>query len=82
MKTGIIGTGNMGRTLGFLWAERGHQLFFASTDPEKAQSVASVAGGRMKAGTYDEAAGKAFQSFRRGSLLVLGDLVFYSLRDA
>jgi 8-hydroxy-5-deazaflavin:NADPH oxidoreductase len=34
MKIGIIGTGNMGRTLGLLSAEQGHKLFFGSTDPE------------------------------------------------
>jgi predicted dinucleotide-binding enzyme len=27
MKIGIIGSGNMGRSLGILWAEQGHQVF-------------------------------------------------------
>jgi 8-hydroxy-5-deazaflavin:NADPH oxidoreductase len=31
MKIGIIGTGNMERTLGLLWAEQGHQLFAGSS---------------------------------------------------
>ena len=68
MRIGIIGTGNMGRTLGLSWAERGHDLFFGSTDSEKSLSVASMAKGRARGGTYDEAA-------------TFGDLIFYSLRD-
>ena len=30
MKIGIIGSGNMGRSLGILWAELGHQVFFGA----------------------------------------------------
>jgi 8-hydroxy-5-deazaflavin:NADPH oxidoreductase len=69
MRIGIIGTGNMGRTLGLLWAEQGHDLFFGSTDPDKGLSVASMAKGRAQGGTYDDAA-------------AFGDLIFYSLRDS
>lgn len=40
MKIGILGSGNMGRCLGMVWAERGHDLFFGDQDREKAQRVA------------------------------------------
>jgi len=37
MKMGIIGTGNMGRTVWLPGAAQGHQMFFGSADREKAQ---------------------------------------------
>jgi mannose-6-phosphate isomerase-like protein (cupin superfamily) len=40
MKIGIIGTGNMARSLGILWAEQGHEVFFGSRNAEKGHSVA------------------------------------------
>lgn len=52
MKIGVLGTGNMGRTLGLRWREAGHDVFFGSRTPDKAKAVAG-AGGR--GGTYDEA---------------------------
>ena len=36
MKIGVIGTGNMGRHLGLLWAEQGHEVFFGSRTVAKA----------------------------------------------
>jgi predicted dinucleotide-binding enzyme len=30
MKIGIIGSENMGRSLGILWAEQGHEVFFGT----------------------------------------------------
>jgi 8-hydroxy-5-deazaflavin:NADPH oxidoreductase len=41
MKIGIIGSGNMGRSLGMLWAEQGHEIFFGARTAEKGQSVAA-----------------------------------------
>ena len=41
MKIGIVGTGHMGGALGKLWAEKGHQVFFGSRKPEKAQELAA-----------------------------------------
>ncbi len=32
MKVGIIGTGNVGTSLGKIWAENGHDIFFGSRD--------------------------------------------------
>jgi 8-hydroxy-5-deazaflavin:NADPH oxidoreductase len=34
MKIAIVGSGNMGRSLGILWAEQGHQVFFGSRDAQ------------------------------------------------
>ena len=58
MNIGIIGSGNVGGTLGKRWAQNGHLVFFASRDPESAnvkQLVAS-AGAKAKAGTNAECA--------------------------
>jgi NADPH-dependent F420 reductase len=33
MKISIIGTGNVGKTLGQRWAEKGHEIIFGSRDP-------------------------------------------------
>lgn len=67
MKIGLIGTGNMSRSLGILWAEQGHDVFWGSRDPNKAKSVAEFAGHKTQGGTNDEAA-------------EFGDVIFYSVR--
>lgn len=36
MKIGILGSGNMGRSLGMVWAEKGHDVFFGDKEPDKA----------------------------------------------
>lgn len=46
----------MGRSLGILWAEQGHQVFFGSRDSEKGKAVAQKAGLGTQGGTNDEAA--------------------------
>ena len=56
MKIGIIGSGNMGRSLGILWAEQGHEVFFGARTPEKGQEVAASAGHKTQGGSNDEAA--------------------------
>lgn len=75
MNIGIIGTGNMGRTLGLLWAELGHQVLFGARTPDSARAALAIgdrlgatARARMSAGTNDEAA-------------AFGELVYYSPRD-
>jgi len=37
MKIGIIGSGNMGRSLGILWAEQGHEVFSVAVLRRKAK---------------------------------------------
>ncbi|MEJ6481937.1 NAD(P)-binding domain-containing protein [Nostoc punctiforme UO1] len=38
MKIEIIGSGNMERSLGILWTEQGHEVFFGSHDAEKSRN--------------------------------------------
>jgi predicted dinucleotide-binding enzyme len=56
MKIGIIGSGNMGRSLGILWAEQGHEVFFGARTTEKGQEVAAIAGHKTQGGSNDAAA--------------------------
>lgn len=70
MKIGIIGTGNMGRSLGLVWAERGHEVFFGARDPAKAQAAAELA---IKLTGHAEAAqrhGTNAQAARFGDVLL------------
>ena len=56
MKIGIIGSGNMGRSLGTLWAEQGHEVFFGARTTEKGREVAAIAGHKTQGGSNEEAA--------------------------
>ena len=56
MKIGIIGSGNMGRSLGILWAEQGHDVFFGSRTTKKGKEVAEIVGQTTQGGSNDEAA--------------------------
>lgn len=56
MKIGIIGSGNMGRSLGMLWAEQGHEVFFGARTAQKGKAAADFAGQGTQGGTNDEAA--------------------------
>jgi 8-hydroxy-5-deazaflavin:NADPH oxidoreductase len=67
MKIGIIGSGNMGRSLSILWAEQGHQVFFGARTVEKGKAVADLAGYDTQGGTNDEAA-------------TFGDVLLYTAR--
>jgi predicted dinucleotide-binding enzyme len=55
MKIGIVGSGNIGATLGQLWGKAGHQIYFSfSHDGEKLERLAREAGNDSKATTpYD-----------------------------
>jgi len=67
MKIGIIGTGDMGRTLGVRWAQLGHTVRFGSRDLAKAGAAARAAGPTAQAGDTDAAAG-------------FGEVVLYTVR--
>ena len=54
MNIGIIGSGNIGATLGKHWAQAGHEVLFSSRHPEELQSMANSVG--AKTGTVEEAA--------------------------
>ncbi|RJP76060.1 MAG: F420-dependent NADP oxidoreductase [Candidatus Zixiibacteriota bacterium] len=55
MDIGIIGTGNMGRTLGEIWASREHKILFGSRDPAKGREAAAQAGHEATSGSYADA---------------------------
>ena len=46
MKIAVIGTGNVGQALGVTWAQKGHEVIFATRDPEseKVREVLARAG--------------------------------------
>lgn len=55
MKIGIIGAGNIGSSLGELWAKAGHQVWFSSRNPEKLQPLVAKVGAQARAGSVQEA---------------------------
>jgi 8-hydroxy-5-deazaflavin:NADPH oxidoreductase len=63
MNIGVIGTGNMGRTLGALWARAGHAVVFGARDPDKARAAAGISGPNARGGSNTDAA-------RHGNVLV------------
>ena len=67
MKIGIIGSGNIRRSLGILWAEQKHEVFFGARTTEKGQAVAESAGNNTQGGTNDEAA-------------AFGEVLLYTIR--
>lgn len=68
MKVGIVGTGNMGRVLGLVLAERGHQVFFGARDLGKAERASRLSAFDVQFGTNQQAA-------------EFGDAIFYNPRD-
>ena len=56
MRIGILGSGNMGRQLGLLWAERGHDVFFGNRGVARARAAAALAARPCDGGTLAEAA--------------------------
>jgi predicted dinucleotide-binding enzyme len=54
MKIGVIGSGNVGGTLGELWSRAGHQVMFSDRDPAAARARAERLPG-ARAGTIPEA---------------------------
>lgn len=56
MNIGVIGTGNMGSSLGKIWAENGHKLMFSySRDAAKLDKIAQSIGSNATVGTPAEA---------------------------
>lgn len=56
MKIGVIGSGNMGRTLGVRFAQLGHRVVFGARQKSQAQGAADLAGRGARAGSNDDAA--------------------------
>lgn len=61
MKIAVIGTGNVGGTLGRRWAERDHEVVFGARDPdaERVRDVLLSAGANARAATIADAAAAA-----------------------
>ena len=55
-KIGIIGAGNVGGTLGTLWAKAGDAVMFSSRHPDALKALAAKAGPNARTGTPAEAA--------------------------
>jgi predicted dinucleotide-binding enzyme len=63
IKIGIIGSGNIGGTVGTLWVKAGHPVLFSSRHPEELKALVAGLGPLAHAGTVKEA-------------LTFGDVVF------
>ncbi len=55
-KIGIIGSGNVGSSLGRVWANAGHPVMFASRNLDHDKQLAAEVGANARAGTAAEAA--------------------------
>jgi predicted dinucleotide-binding enzyme len=56
MKIGIVGSGQVGGTLGGVWVRAGHEVMFSSLDIEHDKALAGRLGANARAGTSREAA--------------------------
>ena len=56
LKIGIIGSGNIGGTLGEFWIKAGHEVLFSSRHPEELKGLVERLGPKAHAGTTREAA--------------------------
>ena len=54
-RIGVIGSGNIGGTIGGLWVKKGHSVFFSSRHPEELKDLIAKLGSLAKAGTVEEA---------------------------
>ena len=54
-RIGVIGSGNIGGTIGGLWVKKGHSVFFSSRHPEELKDMIAKLGSLAKAGTVEEA---------------------------
>lgn len=55
LKIGVIGAGNVGGTLGTLWAKAGHPVMFSSRHPETLADLAKGAGPNARVGSVQDA---------------------------
>ena len=55
LKIGIIGSGNIGGTLGEFWIKAGHEVLFSSRHPEELKGLVERLGPKAHAGTTREA---------------------------
>lgn len=55
IKIGIIGAGNIGGTIGQLWAKAGHKVFYSSRHPDELKPLVEKTGPNAQAGTVQQA---------------------------
>lgn len=55
IRIGVIGSGNIGGTIGTLWIKDGHEVMFSSRHPETLKPLIDSLGDKAKAGTPEEA---------------------------
>jgi 8-hydroxy-5-deazaflavin:NADPH oxidoreductase len=65
-RIGVIGSGNIGGTIGGLWVKKGHSVFFSSRHPDELKDMIAKLGSLAKAGTVEEA-------------VVFGDVLFIAV---
>lgn len=68
-RIGIIGSGNMGRTLGVRLAQLGYEVFFGARNGEQAEAASRLAGDGSQAGSLDQAA-------------MFGDVLVWTIRES
>ncbi len=68
MNIGIIGSGNMGRTLGLVFMEKGHNVFFGSRNKKDFELIEKISNKKIQYGNIEEA-------------VEFGSVLLYSLRD-
>jgi predicted dinucleotide-binding enzyme len=66
MKIGIVGAGNIGGTIGELWAKAGHKVFFSSRHPDELEPLVARSGPNAQAGTVADA-------------IAFGDVIFIAV---
>jgi predicted dinucleotide-binding enzyme len=55
LKIGIVGSGRLGGTIGTLWAQAGHKVFFSSRHPDELKPLIEKAGANAQAGSVEQA---------------------------
>lgn len=55
LKISVIGAGNVGGTLGELWAKAGHSVMFSSRHPEQLADLVTSVGANARVGSISEA---------------------------
>jgi predicted dinucleotide-binding enzyme len=66
MKIGVVGSGNIGSTVGSLWVKTGHDVMFSSRHPRTLEDLVLRLGDHAHWGTSDRAA-------------AFGDVVFFAI---
>jgi predicted dinucleotide-binding enzyme len=54
-RIGVIGSGNIGGTIGGLWVKSGHPVLFSSRHPEELKSMVAKLGSLAQAGSVEQA---------------------------